>query len=175
MKIKTAVEIALEKTKDIKISDEEIKKLKEKEARNKIEGLLNKYLEKQLELEEIIVRVEKEKESEFMKKELKKCLIHRLELNKINEMEMIYKLLTKLCSEEKIIKQIEKIFLNYTEELSKSYDEVEEVEKKRLTQYGIDGDAVVPNMALSTEFVRKRKEIFAKYTTQLNKIKNTIH
>lgn len=171
MKIKTAVEIALEKTKDIKISPEEIKKLEEKEVRDKIEGLINRYLGKQLELEEIVARIEKAKDDKFPKKEVIKCLINKLDLNKINEIEMIHKLLIKLGSEEKIVKQIEKIFLNYTEELSKKYDEVEQLEKKRLSQYGINGDAVIPNMEISTEFIRKREEIFLKYTTQLEKIK----
>ena len=141
--IKSAIELAMEKTKDLHLSREEMQKLKEEEMKSKAHSLVNRFLEVDFHLKE----AEKEllkftpDERKQLEKLMRQYLSEAIQLDRDND--LIFQGIETFREESKpLIRQIQQLIKKYREQKEKAY---EETEKNLLTNWqkqGISGSAV---------------------------------
>jgi len=151
--IKSAVELAMEKTKGMHLSREEKEKIKEEELHSKAQSLLNRFLEIDLHLKE----VEKElaKFNPDQREHLEKLMLHYLceaiQLDRDND--LIFQGVEAFQKESKTtIKKIRELIEGYRQRQEKESKQAEKVLLKKWERQGISGSAVQPKVEGSPEW-----------------------
>ena len=151
--IKSAVELAMEKTKGLQLSREEKEKLKEEELHSRAQGLVNRFLEVDFHLKE----VEKDlaKYDPGQRKHLEKLMLHHLveaiTLDRDND--LIFQGIEAFEKErENTIKKIRELVEGYRRRQEKEYKQAEKVLLKKWERQGISGSAVQPKIQGSQEW-----------------------
>ena len=167
--IKSTLDLILEKTKHMTITDEEKAELRQKEIRRKIKGWIQKYKDHTLKLDTLrkeLNQTEQEYDTENVKNLMKIDLILSVQPEQDNT--PIYELLEQLLGENTDI---------LSRLLDTFYQRIDE-EKKRiaakigstLAEKGISGSAVIPNPFSDAEWETLYSELLGDFTTQRNLI-----
>src|SRR4030042_5964860 len=141
--IKSAIELAMEKTKDLHLSREEMKKLKEEEMKSKAHSLVNRFLEVDFHLKE----GEKEllkftpAERKQLEKLIRQYLSEAIQLDRDND--LIFQGIETFWEESKTLnRQIQQVIKKYREQKERAYEETEKNLLANWQKQGISGSAV---------------------------------
>jgi len=176
--IKSAIEIALEKTKHLKLTEEESKQLKKEELKQKAEGLVYRYLSKQLDLEQLEKEINKEpedtKESLF-RFVLKHCVDSiTMECDLKSILSGLGYFLRDKERETLLIKKIEASFNNYENKKANKYKQIAEELKEELKKEGFSGNAVLPNVESSNKWHHYLRDLSNRYQEEIAILKKKL-
>jgi hypothetical protein len=151
--IKSAVELAMERTKGFRLSDEEIEKWKEEEIQAKAHGLVNRYLEVDFHLRDVERELEKFDPSQ--RQRLKSLFIHYLsaaiDLDRDND--LIFQGIESFREESKpFLQKLRALVRKYQERKGKEFLKTEEDLLVILEHLGISGSAVQARVEGSPEW-----------------------
>jgi hypothetical protein len=173
--IKSAIEIAMERTQGLRLSSAEKEKLKEDEFQSRAHALVNRFLEVDLPFRE----VEKElaKYSAGQRNQLEKLMVRdfaeALSLDADNE--LVFQGVETLAGEKKgTIPKVRELTREYRERRGEAHRQTAEVLKTRWANLGISGSAVVPKVEESSEWGEAVKEFKPSYEARLQSLKAEI-
>ena len=173
--IKSAIEIAMERTQGFRLSSAEKEKLKEKEFQSRARALVNRFLEVDLHFRE----VEKElaKYPSDRRIQLEKIMIQELAgaLNLDRDNELIFQGIEILSPEKKgAIPKIRELSKEYQHEKEAVRQKTAEALRAKWKSLGISGSAVVPKVEESREWADALKAFWPSYEARLHALKNQI-
>jgi hypothetical protein len=173
--IKSAIEIAMERTRGLRLSSEEKEKLKEEEFQSKAHALVTRFLEVDLHFRE----VEKElaKYSSEQRIQLEKIMIWDLAdaLNLDRNNEPIFQGIEILAPAKKeAIPKIRELSKEYQQEKDSAHQKTAEALRAKWQSLGISGSAVVPKVEGSHEWLDALKAFRPSYEARLQSLKNEI-
>jgi len=173
--IKSAVELAMEKTKGMHLSHEEKEKLKEEELHSKAQGLVNRFLEVDFHLKE----VEKDlaKYDPGQRERMEKLMLHYLgetiQLDRDND--LIFQGIEAFEKKsQNTIKKIRDLIEGYRQRQEKEYKQAEKVLLKKLERQGISGSAVQPRIEGSQEWQEALNKFKQPFEDQLHTLKEQL-
>ena len=163
--IRSTLDIIMEKTKDLKISDEEKEAFKEHEMTGKIKGLIQKFLDGIIDMEQLRGDVSGlvEKGGDMVKRLIREESVSRIELEGNNE--PLFRLLEEITGSE--VDSLREVLKAFEERLEREKDTREQGFKKRLEKQGISGSAVLPNINADPEWSRYVSEIKEEFQERL--------
>lgn len=166
--IKSAVELAMEKTKGLRLSQEEMEHLQEEEMQTKAHGLVNRFLEVDFHFKE----VEKElaKFSYNQRKQMEELMLQYLseELHLDKDNELIFQGIETLRKEKKrVVQKIRDLTKIFQVQREKEYREVEKELLVKLEHQGISGSAVQPKVEGSPEWEEALSQFKPAFEEQL--------
>ena len=161
--IKSTLDIIMEKTKGLTMTDEEKEAFQKSEMEGKVRGFLQKYLDGLMDIDAITERVVQfgEKQESIAKEALKKECLHRMDPEADNS--PLLEVLEHVAGEE--TQSFHKILSEFHGNLDKKKRDMEKELMRRLKKEGISGSAVIPNFQADPEwkgFMSKMKEAFRK-------------
>ena len=174
--IKSALELAMEKSKKYVISDEERDRIREKEILQKAMGLFHRYKEGHLSQSEMMREIEKmdKKMRERVKEVLLLQSVDTLSLEE--DAERLFSVFESIKGRS--LNDVKEEFQNLR---SIYQNEIEEARQKlslqlveALKDEGIDGDAVEPNMEGSEDWKGRVEEVNRSHREKLNEIKDAL-
>ena len=161
--IKSTLDIIMEKTKNLTMTEKEKEELRRKEISGKIKGWVQKYLDDLVNLETLEAKLKKETGlQEILKRELQ----GRLEPDGDNA--KIFQLIKGLLGIKKDL--FVKIINKFQEDADSERSKRLEYMKKQLIKRRIFGSAVIPNLGHDTEwntYYQKIKDDFKKEVINL--------
>ncbi|MBE9547062.1 MAG: hypothetical protein IMF10_06170 [Proteobacteria bacterium] len=161
--IKSTLDIIMERTKGLALTEEEKEEIRHKELAGKIKGWVQKYLDDLVNLETLKSELKKEP---GLQEVLQKELQGRLEPDDDNA--KIFQLIKELLGIKKDI--FVKLINKFQEEAARERSKRLEYMKKQLTKRRIFGSAVIPNLGHDTEwnaYYQKIKDDFKKEVRNL--------
>jgi len=163
--IRSTLDIIMEKTKDLKISDEEKEAFKEQEMTGKIKGLIQKFLDGIIDMEQLRGEVSGlvEKGGDMVKRLIREESVSRIELEGNNE--PLFRLLEEITGSE--VDSLREVLKAFEKRLEREKDTREQGFKKRLEKQGISGSAVLPNIHADPEWSRYVSEIKEEFQERL--------
>ena len=171
--IKSTLDIVMEKTKHLSLSNEERDNQKTAEIEKKIKGLLQKFQDQVLPQDRLNAEYEKLKkgyhlsdDSIFMSE-----VFLRLDPDKDNQ--ILLSLLKDMC--EVNTKEVESVINDYQDELNSaaSYKMVE-LRENLAQKHFISGSAVVPNLEADEEWQVEAAELRSKFGRLLDEVRNKL-
>jgi hypothetical protein len=173
--IKSAIEIAMERTQTLRLSSEEKERIQEEELRSKTHGLVNRFLEVDLHFRE----VEKElaKYSPEQRSQVEKIMLAdfgaRLDLDRNNE--LIFQGIEILAPDKgKMLLQGKELIKEYLTQKEKEHQKAEKILRNKLETMGISGPAVLPKVEETREWVDALSALRALYAEKLWKLKGEL-
>jgi hypothetical protein len=174
--IKSTLELAMERTKKIAISEKEREEIKRKEILLKVTGLFHRYKEGYLPLNEILKEIEtmEENTGKTVKEGLLSQWIDALSLNEDNE--RLLKGLESLKHRDidDVKQKFHQLLSQYRREKEKIRQELEAQLSKALKKEGIDGSAVEPNVEASQTWEKENEKLNDSYKMKLEEIKQQL-
>ena len=167
--IKSTLDLVLEKTKNLTLSSEEKEAQKKEEIEKRIKGMLQKYQDGILSLNQL------KTDYEIFKKDLNISnnnamineIIKRLEPDRDNQPLTV--ILPECCGiDSKAIETNIEAFKNAYLSTKKKWMEL--VRVKLGQQHGISGSAVVPNLEADEQWRQEIQELGAEFEGQLNQV-----
>jgi hypothetical protein len=169
--IKSTLDLVLEKTMHLSLSSEEKEELAIEDIEKRIKGLMQKYQDGILTLDELQneYRAIKTDENLTVARSLIKEVIGRLDLLKANE--PLLEVLRKLCGSntDDLQSVIDESLSLYRDAAGRRFDELK---SKLAADHSISGSAVVPNLEADTQWHQESREILSGYEDQLNRVKD---
>ena len=173
--IKSAIEIAMERTKSLHLSSEEKARLKEEELQSKARGLVNRFLEVDLHFRE----VEKElaKYSPEQRSQVEKSMIEDFTagMDPDRDNELIFQGIETLAPDKKKTllkgKELQKEYLTQKE---KERQKVEKTLRKKLEPMGISGPAVLPKVEGTREWADALSAFRALYEERFKNVQEEL-
>ncbi|MEE4263463.1 MAG: hypothetical protein V2I56_12285 [Desulfobacteraceae bacterium] len=168
--IKSTLDLVMEKTRNLSLSSEERKEQKDKEIDNRIRGLLQKFIDQTLGIENFKSEYQKLQKDYDLSGNvpLIKTICDRIELGKDNQA------LFDLLAESKVsdFEGIKSILQKFQTASDAAARERSKILKEQLAQtHFISGSAVVPNLEKDDDWRKEAGEIRAKYGALLDKEK----
>jgi hypothetical protein len=176
--IKSTLELAMERTQRLSISDEEKIGIKQKEKMRKAGGLFNRYVEGHLTVNEILKELERmeEKTAKTIKETLFSQLVDALSLS--GEDERLLKGVESLKPQrpgfEKIRQKLFHLLSQYQREKEKVEEEAKIQAIEAFRTEGIYGSAVEPNMEGGKFLKNKLEDLAARSGARLKEIKEQL-
>ena len=174
--IKSTLDLAMERTKKISISQEEREEIKSKEILQKVTGLSNRYREGCLSLNEIQKEIERmdEKTERLVKEALLSQWIDALSLG--DEDERLLKGVESLKNRDvdEVRKKLHRLIIEYQREKEKVKQEVRTQSINALKRIGFSGSAVEPNIAGSELWEKELKNLDHHYRVKLEEVKDQL-
>jgi len=173
--IKSAVELAMERTKGLRLSHEEMEKMKEEEVQSKAVGLVNRFLEVDFHLRD----VEKElaKFDPQQRKHLEQLFLHHLieamSLDRDNDL-IFQGLESLLPTSAWMVKKIKDLLQKYQRREKDEFQKTQTDLSAGLERLGIGGSAVHPKVEGSPEWERARAAFKPGFEEELKKLKKGI-
>jgi hypothetical protein len=173
--IKSAVELAMERTKGLRLSHEEMEKMKEEEIQAKAVGLVNRFLEVDFHLRD----VEKElaKFSPPQRKHLEQLFLHHLiealNLDRDNDL-ILQGLEAFLPTSAWTVKKIKDLLQNYQRRKKDEFQKTQSDLLAGLERLGISGSAVRPKVEGSREWEQAVTTFKPGFEEELKKLKKGI-
>lgn len=164
--IRSTFDIIMEKTRGLTMSDEEKKAFKEQEMARKVKGLIQKFLDGILDMDQLRVKVAglADKGGDMVKRLIREESISRIELGGNNE-PLLGALEEITESDDKSLREVLKEF---EQSLEREKVSREKGLKKTLEKQGISGSAVVPNINADAEWSRYVSEMREEFKERLN-------
>jgi hypothetical protein len=176
--IKSTLELAMERTKRLAISNEEKIEIKRKEIMEKATNLFNRYMEGHLSVNEILKEIERmeEKTAIAVKESLLSQWIDALSLN--GEGERLVKGIESLKHQHQDIEDVKQKLLRLLSQHQREKEKVKQEVRIRTTEAlrreGIYGSAVEPNIE-DGEFLKSKLEALRDgYRVRLKEIKEKL-
>lgn len=176
-KIKTALEIALEKAQKLgALSDEEKQRTKHEELVAAGEALAKRYLNG-LTLRDIGVELGKrgEEDRRIISRHLLSRLVDRIDLEHIAGAERILAAIQHLYGESGVVQSIRDVLQEYESSMEKAWQEnrsaLESAKRNDLELKGISGSAVDPAIETSPEWLQIRHRLDSHYQERLEEMK----
>ena len=174
--IKSTLELALERTKKMTISEKEKEELKQKEFSEKAKSLFYRYRDGHAPLNEIQREIERmdEKTSAGTRKFLLSQWIDALSLK--DEDERLVKAIEWLKNGrmEEIPKQFRRLLSQYREEMERVKHEVRARLAEDLKKEGIEGSAIEPNVEESPLWRETHEKLDRLYGAKLEEIRKQL-
>ena len=151
--IRSTLDIIMEKTKGLTMSDEEKKAFKEQETARKVRGLIQRYLDGILELDRLKIEAAAlgETDEEMVRTMFRKECIPRIELEENNE--PLLRILEETTGLDTV--SIRTALKDFEVRLEQEKGVREKELIKGLDKKGISGSAVIPNMNADSEWVQR--------------------
>ena len=166
--IKSTLDLVLEKTRHLTLSEEEKLSLERKELERKLQAILNRYLSETLRLDEFkeeIKKIENNQQS-LARDLLKHLLLAQFSLDADNS--MVLNALREVNSFD--TGQLTTLQREYEAEKEKRRNSLVQENLSALKQRGISGSAVVPNMSRAPEWDQFLKTLSKRYQERLKGI-----
>jgi hypothetical protein len=169
--IKSAIEIAMERTKSLRLSSAEKEQLKEEEMQSRAHGLANRFLEVDLHFRE----VEKElaKFSPEQRSQVEKTMLadfaEAMDLDRNND--LIFQGIDILAPEkEALLLKAKELVREYRTHKEKERQKIEKALRRKLEKQGITGAAVLPNVEGSPEWAEALSGLRTPYEKNLKDV-----
>ena len=166
--IKSAVELAMERTKGLRLSQEEMNQLKEEEMKSKAQGLVNRFLEVDFHLKEVKKELLKftPDERKELEKLMRQYLAETIQLDRDND--LIFQGVEILRKESKgLNSQIRQLIEKYRRQKEKAYEETEKILLAHWAKQGISGSAVQAKAEGSPEWEKALSRFKPAFEEQL--------
>ncbi len=162
--IKSTLEIIMEKSKDLTLTDEERERIQRKEISDRVKAAFQKYLDGFMELEELqrVVEGDDSKKSHWAKEALCEAAIERITIQGDNE-----KALEALAAVAADASRVRELLGDFQRELSKMRESYTLELRKELEEMGIRGNAVIPNIEAHQQWIDYLKGLEARFKVQL--------
>jgi len=174
--IKSTLELAMERTKKIGISEKERKEIKQKEIGQKVNALSHRYMQGHLSLNEILREMEKmdEKTQTIAKETLVSQWIDALSLK--NEDERLLKGIESLRhrTTDQLKEKHHQLLSQYRREEEKIKEKVRAQLTEALKREGIHGSAVELNIEASPLWKKEGENLDHLYSSKLEEIKEAL-
>lgn len=163
--IKSTLDLILEKTKDMTLTEEEKSELRLKEIHGKLMGWIQKYRDRAIKLDALRIELdhtEKEYDQEDVKNLFKKELVRSVEPEQDNT--QLFDLLEQLIEEntDRLSRLLDTFYQKRDEEKRRVADKIGHA----LAEKGISGSAVVPNPVRDEEWKLLHAELLDTFTKQ---------
>ncbi len=168
--IKSSIEIAMEKTKGLILSREEMQKIKDEELRTKAQSLVHRFLEVDFHLREVekeLAKLEAD-QKKILEKLIWELLIEAIDLDRNNDL-ILEGLGSLRPGSISLLKQIKTLLAEYQEKKKSVFAETTAVIMKNLEKKGISGTAIEPKVTESKEWVETLTKIKLPLVTKLQK------
>jgi len=165
--IKSTLDLVMEKTRHLTLSQEEKDEQKRTEAKNRLNGLLQKYQDNLLRKENLEQELNSLKTTYGLNvdKMLAELLLNRLKLGRNNK--LFLELLSEFC--ELDLKGLEAIFQKFREAVKSATEErVGQIKSDLAKKRFISGSAVVPNLERDKEWLSMLGRINGEFNQILN-------
>ena len=165
--IKSTLDLVMEKTRHLTLSQEEKEAQKRTEAKNRLNGLLQKYQDNLLRKENLEQELNSLKTTYGLNvdKMLAELLLNRLKLGRNNK--LFLELLSEFC--ELDLKGLEAIFQKFREAVKSATEErVGQIKSDLAKKRFISGSAVVPNLEGDKEWLSRLGRINGEFNQILN-------
>ncbi len=166
--IKSTLEIIMEKTKGLTMTEEEKEAFRKKETEGKVRGLFQRFLDGFIDAERLKDEIGSLGEERYaMAREalIRECM-GRMEPGADNTI-----LLDALENAAGLdIARIKKIILDYNQDLEQQKMDRKQVLQKNLERLGISGTAVIPNIHADQEWIRYLPEMNKGFQEKLKNI-----
>jgi predicted TIM-barrel fold metal-dependent hydrolase len=151
--IKSTMDIIMEKTKGLTMTDEEKQQFKRREMEGKVMGLIQKFAEGSLDLERLKMEmaVLQEKDKAMVDGIVREKTMDRIELGEDNK--PMLRILESIVNMD--TKPIEKLLERYESQLSQEQEDRERQLRRQLEEQGISGSAVLPNLEADPEWEQR--------------------
>jgi hypothetical protein len=166
--IKSTLDIIMEKTKGLTMTEEEKETFRKKETEGKVRGLLQRFLDGFIDSERLRNEIGGlgEKRYAVAREALLKECMGRMEPGADNTI-----LLDALENAVGLdIAPVQKIILDYNQDLAQKKMDRKQVLQKNLEGLGISGTAVIPNIHADQEWIRYLSEMNKGFQKKLKKI-----
>jgi hypothetical protein len=173
--IKSAVELAMERTKGLRLSHEEKEKIKEEEIQSRAVNLVNRYLEVDFHLREVekeLAKVDPSQRQQFEKLFLQN-LVEALNLDRDNDL-ILQGLETFRPASAGTVKKIKDLIHKYQTRKKDEFRKTEADLSAKLERLGIGGSAVHPRVEASPEWEEAVAGFKPGFEEELKKLKKGI-
>jgi hypothetical protein len=174
--IKSTLELAMERTKDMTISEKEKEQIKKKELEQKVNSLSNRYVEGHLLLNEILKEIGRmdEKTRDTVKEMLLSQWINTLSLK--DEDDRVLKGIETVKGEElgRMREKFRHLLSQYQLEKEKVQQKARARSLEALKKDGIHGSALEPNIEGSDLWKTENEKLDRSYQTKLYEIKEQL-
>jgi hypothetical protein len=166
--IKSTLDIIMEKTENLTMTEEEKGELRRKELERKIKGWVQKYMDNLINQEKLKSELKKEGKDKYpdLQEILKKEILERLQLDDNNV--KIFQLIKGILNIKK--DPFVKIIKDFQKEVTREKSKILENIKKQLTKRRIFGSAVIPNVSLDTNWGNHYKNLEGEYKKRLKSV-----
>jgi ElaB/YqjD/DUF883 family membrane-anchored ribosome-binding protein len=174
--IKSTLELALERTKKISISEAEREKIKQKETLQKVNGLFHRYRDGRLPLNEILREIERmdEKTRALSKEILLSQSVDALSLNEEDEKLLRGVEALKGREMDEVRAKLHHLLSQYRKEREKMEQGMRARSEEVLRREGIYGSAVVPKLEGNELWKEESEKLDHSYRMKLEKIKEQL-
>ncbi len=176
--IKSALELAMERSKKYAVSDEEREKIKEKELLEKATGLFNRYMKSFLPLHEIAREIEKmgEETGQRMKDALLSLCVDALSLDLEKDPERLFPVIEWIKGQDLsgMKKKVQALFRAYHEESESARQRLSLGLTEALREEKIYGDAVSPNVEGNDRWKQTLDGVSRSYEGRLEEIRKAM-
>jgi len=173
--IKSSIELAMEKTKGLRISREEMEKFKEEELQSRAHSLVNRFLEVDFHFKE--VERELSRHDPNQRKQIEKLMLQYLSeaIQLDGDNDLVFQGIQALRREHKnLIPRIQELIEGYKERKEKEYQRAESDLLKKYERLGISGSAVQPKVEGSKEWNDALSQFKAAFEEQLCLLKEKL-
>jgi len=173
--IKSAIELAMERTKGLRLSQKEMKKLKEEEIQSKAHGLVNRYLEVDFHLREVERELDRfdSAERQHLEKLFIQYLSEAIDLDRDND--LIFQGFESFRVGSKgSIQKMKDLIQSYQEEKGREYSKIEKDLLSKFERLGISGSAVQPKVEGSPEWEEALSKFKPAFEEDLQSLKEKI-
>ena len=173
--IKSAVELAMERTKGLRLSHQEMEKKKEEEIESKAVGLVNRFLEVDFHLREVEKELAKfdPRQRQHMEQLFLQHLIAAMRLDRDNDL-ILQGLETFLPASARTSGKIKNLLRKYRQKEKEESQKAEADLIAKLERLAISGSAVLPKVEGSPEWEQQVAGFKPAFEEELEKLKKEI-
>jgi hypothetical protein len=155
--IRSTLDIIMEKTKGLTMSEKEKKAFKEQEMAGKVKGLIQKFLDGILDMDQLKGEVAGlgEKGGDMVKRLIREESVSRIEPEGDNE--ALLRLLEEVTGSD--ARSLREVLKEFQQRLEREKAALEKKLRKELEKQGISGSAVIPNISADTEWAHYLSEM----------------
>jgi len=164
--IRSTLDIIMEKTKGLTMSEEEKRAFKEEEMAGKVKGLMQKFLDKILDMDQLKREVAGlgGKGGNMVKRLVREESVSRIEPEGDNE--PLFRVLEEVTGSD--TDSFRESFKEFEQRLDQKKGDREKALKKTLEKQGISGSAVIPNIQTDPEWSQHVSEMRAEFQKKLD-------
>ena len=171
--IKSTLDLVMEKTRTLSLTDEEKERLRQAELIRRGESLARRYISEEISFEQLELELTKEyyENQTILKKTLTRFFLESIFLDQPTH--RVFRALRYLIKEE-TVQRLEKLKEDYVKTSEAHYAGIEEDARSELALRGITGSAIVPKVESSSAWREARSAFEPQFTIELDAIKEKI-